>query len=172
MEDSARSSAGAAGEIGVRWNMLDLADIKAVLGASRVTIDIPVAWGEMDALGHVNNVVYFRYLESSRIAFIRSLELDDVRSVNINGTRVGFILQGVQCRFRRPVVFPDMLRVTARLVKIEDDRFTLAHEVISTAQGAVAAVGEGTIVTYDYDNARKVAIPPALRDRLAAAGHG
>lgn len=36
--------------------------------------------GGVDALGHVNNVVYFRYLESSRIAFIRSLALDDVRN--------------------------------------------------------------------------------------------
>ncbi|HLP84719.1 MAG TPA: acyl-CoA thioesterase, partial [Phycisphaerales bacterium] len=65
--------------------MLDLANIPAVLTASRVTIEIPVAWGEMDALGHVNNVVYFRYLESSRIAFIRSLALDDVRSVQVDG---------------------------------------------------------------------------------------
>lgn len=149
--------------------MLDLANIPAVLAASRVTIEIPVAWGEMDALGHVNNVVYFRYLESSRIAFIRSLALDDVRSVQVDGVKVGFILQGVQCRFRRPVVFPDTLRVTARLVKVEEDRFTLAHEVISEAQQVVAAVGEGTIVTYDYANARKVAIPPTLRARLQGA---
>ncbi len=42
-------------------------------------IDIRVAWGGVDALGYVNNVVYFRYLESSHIAFIRSLALDDVR---------------------------------------------------------------------------------------------
>lgn len=148
--------------------MLDLANIPAVLAASAVTIEIPVAWGEMDALGHVNNVVYFRYLESSRIAFIRSLALDDVRSVKIDGVRVGFILQGVQCRFRRPVVFPDTLRVTARLVKVDADRFTLAHEVISTAQQAVAAVGEGTIVTYDYENANKVTIPASLRERLVS----
>lgn len=149
--------------------MLDLANIPAVLAASRVTIEIPVAWGEMDALGHVNNVVYFRYLESSRIAFIRSLALDDVRSVQVDGVKVGFILQGVQCRFRRPVVFPDTLRVTARMVKVEEDRFTLAHEVISEAQQVVAAVGEGTIVTYDYANARKVAIPPTLRASLQGA---
>ncbi|HLP82730.1 MAG TPA: thioesterase family protein, partial [Phycisphaerales bacterium] len=86
-----------------------------------------------------------------------------------DGVKVGFILQGVQCRFRRPVVFPDTLRVTARLVKMEEDRFTLAHEVISEAQQVVAAVGEGTIVTYDYANARKVAIPPTLRARLQGA---
>jgi len=44
-----------------------------------VMIDIPVAWGEVDALGHVNNAVYFHYLESSRIAFVRSCGRDDVR---------------------------------------------------------------------------------------------
>ena len=150
----------------------DLTNIPALLAASCVTIDIPVAWGEMDALGHVNNVVYFRYLESARIAMIRSLGLDDVRSMKVDGVSVGFILQGVQCRFRRPVLFPDVLRVTSRVVGVEEDRFTLAHEVVSSAQNVVAAVGEGTIVTYDYVNARKVAIPASLRVKLEGAKRG
>ena len=34
-----------------------------------VVIETPVAWGEMDAYGHVNNIVYFRYFESARIAY-------------------------------------------------------------------------------------------------------
>jgi acyl-CoA thioester hydrolase len=147
----------------------NLTNIPALLAASRATIDIAVAWGEMDALGHVNNVVYFRYLECSRIAFIRSLGLDDVRSVTIASVRIGFILQSVQCRFRRPVVFPDTLRITARLTNIAADRFTLAHEIMSTSQQVVAAVGEGTIVTYDYENARKIEMPAELRSRLDSA---
>jgi hypothetical protein len=57
----------------------DLTDTSAFVAAFRVMIDIRVAWGEVDALGHANNAVSFHYLASSRIAFIRSLALDDVR---------------------------------------------------------------------------------------------
>jgi acyl-CoA thioester hydrolase len=144
--------------------MSDTHNITQLLATSRITIDIPVAWGEMDALSHVNNVVYFRYLESSRVAFIHSLGATNIRSFG----DVGFILQHVECRFRRPVTYPDTLRITARLVNILEDRFTLTHAIISTAQNTVAAIGQGTIVTYDYAKATKVSIPEGVRRALSA----
>lgn len=138
------------------------------LATSSTMIEIPLAWGEMDALGHVNNVVYFRYMESARIAFIRALGWKDpgAGSGHLGLGGIGFILQHVECRFRRPLKFPDTLRVTARLVSIEADRFTLEHEVISTMTGEVAAIGRGTIVTYDYAKAAKAVIPAELRAGL------
>jgi len=30
---------------------------------------IPVRWGDMDAMGHVNNTVYFRFMEQTRISW-------------------------------------------------------------------------------------------------------
>jgi len=142
--------------------------IPALLTSASTVTDIPLAWGEMDALGHVNNAVYFRYLETSRIEFIRTLgwKSPAAGSGHLGQQGVGFILQSVQCRFRRPLLFPDTLRVTARLTAIGDDRFTLAHEIISTSANDVAAIGEGVIVTYDYARAAKTPIPADLRRRL------
>jgi acyl-CoA thioester hydrolase len=82
---------------------------------------------------------------------------------------IGFILQNVNCRFRRPVEFPDTLKVTSRLISIETDRFTLEHEVISEKLSDVAALGAGTIVVYDYPNARKTDMPAEMRERLERA---
>lgn len=127
-----------------------------------VTIDIPIHWGDMDALAHVNNVLFFRYLESARVAYLAALGLDDLR----RSGGVGFILQHAECRFRRPVVYPDVLRVSARLESIQADRFTLTHEVFSTAQQTVAALGRGTIVTYDYGAACKVPLPVPIREAI------
>ena len=118
----------------------------------------------MDALGHVNNVLFFRYLESSRVAYIAAMGLASLRDVD----GVGFILQHVECRFRRPVVYPDVLTVRARLVEMGTDRFTLEHDVFSTKQGVVAAIGRGTIVTYDYAAGHKVGILEQVRRAIAA----
>lgn len=143
-------------------------DPASALASASLAIEIPVAWGEMDALGHVNNAVYFRYLESARVEFIRCLgwKAPEQGSGHLGRGGVGFILQSVQCRFRRPVLYPDTLAVTCRLSEIGEDRFTLCHEVISKAQSEVAALGDGTIVTYDYAAKTKVPLPQALRDIL------
>ena len=39
-----------------------------------VSVQIPVAWGDMDAFGHVNNTVYLRWFETARIAFFRAVD--------------------------------------------------------------------------------------------------
>jgi acyl-CoA thioester hydrolase len=129
------------------------------------TLSIPVAWGEMDALNHVNNVAYFRYLETARVEFIRSLGVDV--SDRVKG--IGFILQHAECRFRRPVVFPDTLTIATTVLNIEADRFTLEHTLTSTVQSQVVAIGKSTIVTYDYPNACKMNIPSDLAAQLQAA---
>ncbi len=126
----------------------------------------------MDALGHVNNVVYFRYLECARVEFMRRCGMTDIRQPR----GIGVILQHVQCRFRRPIVFPDTVTITARVTSIEADRFTLDHEIISEAQTmlapdkkpVVAALGTSTIVTYDYTANAKAPIPADLRRAIEA----
>jgi len=128
-------------------------------------VSIPVAWGEMDALNHVNNVAYFRYLETARVDFIRSLGVD----ISDRAKGVGFILQHAECRFRRPVVFPDTLTITTTVLTVETDRFTLEHTLTSHAQSQVVAIGKSTIVTYDYPNTCKMTIPSDLAAQLQAA---
>jgi len=135
-----------------------------LLGAYPVIIEIPVAWGEMDAFGHLNNVVYFRYLESGRVAFLRAL--GDVEFMG--GTGIGPILASVQCRFKAPVTFPDTLIVGTRLRDLGADRFTMEHRLVSRQLGRVVAEGEGLVVAYDYATGSKTPIPPQVRASLLA----
>lgn len=128
----------------------------------------PVAWGDMDALGHVNNAVYFRYMESARVAYLLAIGIDRLNHAG----GVGVILQSAQCRFRRPVVYPDTLRISSRVESIEADRFTLGHEMVSQSRGEVVAIGSGVIVAYDYAAARKTTLPPEWVDRLEASRAG
>jgi acyl-CoA thioester hydrolase len=120
----------------------------------------------MDALGHVNNAVYFRYMESARVAFLLWAGIDRLAG-HASGT--GVILQAAQCRFRRPVVYPDTLLISSRIESIEADRFTLAHDLTSRSRNEVVALGSGVIVAYDYTLARKTIIPEAWRAALEAA---
>lgn len=142
------------------------------LTAAKVVVSIPVAWGEMDALNHVNNVAYYRYLETARVAYLERLGHSRLRPAQgespASDPAPGFILQSCECRFRRPVVYPDTLRVTARCESLGDDRFSLTHVVMSTAQSQAAAIGRSVIVCYNYQRNAKSHLPESVRRAIVA----
>ena len=136
--------------------------MEEVLSACTVVMNIPVAWGEMDAMGHLNNIIYFRYFESVRIDYFRKLDLIGYQQE----TGIGPILASTECRYKMPLQFPDTVMVGTKILSMEADRFVMGYEVFSTRHKRIAADGEGVIVTYDYRNNKKVNIPDALRAKI------
>lgn len=121
---------------------------------------IQVAWGDMDAFGHVNNTRYFRYFETARIAYF------DQAGV-LDGT-IGPILASTSCRFRAPVTFPDTLLAAARVVWIDDDRFLMEHALWSEAMQTIAARGDALIVSYNYETKVKAPLPAEWIEAITA----
>ncbi|MEA3339686.1 MAG: thioesterase family protein [Chloroflexota bacterium] len=138
--------------------------MKQLLKDYPVVIEIPVAWGEMDAFQHVNNVVYFRYVESARIAYFQELGLMEV----MERTGVGPILASVQCRFKIPLTYPDTVSVGVRVSEMGKDRFTMEYAVASQRLEKIATVGEGVIVSYNYSENKKAPLPAEVRERILA----
>src|SRR5262245_45187370 len=138
--------------------------ITELLAGFPVIVTQAVVWGEMDSYQHVNNVVYFRYFENVRLEYIQRLDWFAFEEQ----TGIGPILQSTQARFRRPVTYPDTISIAARVSKIEADRFQLEHKIVSHVQRDVVTVGDGTVVTYDYRNNKKVPVPEELLRRLVA----
>jgi len=128
-----------------------------------VRIDIPVAWGDMDAFQHVNNTVCFRWMESGRIAYFTRMAVPGFRDMS----GVGPILASTQCRYRIPLTFPDTVTVASRVVSVEEDRMTMEQIVVSHQHAKIAAIGSGVIVTFDYLAGRKAPVPKAVRARVA-----
>lgn len=133
-----------------------------------VRIEIPVAWGEMDAFGHVNNIVYFRYFETARIAYFTRLKY--LGGAQAGG--IGPILAATDCRFRLPLEYPDTVTAAARVTEIGADDFVMRYRVISHRHQRVAAEGGSRIVNYDYGNKCKSSLPQELRERLAQIERG
>ncbi len=127
-----------------------------------VVITIPVAWGEMDAFQHVNNVIYFKYFESVRIAFFERLDM----VAFMETTGIGPILASTQCKYKVPLTYPDTVSVGARVSFIEEDRFGMDYVVVSHKLGAVAAQGDGLIVAYDYRKGAKALIPEEMKQKI------
>jgi len=127
-----------------------------------VIVDFPVAWGEMDAFQHVNNVVYFRYFESVRMAYFDKIGVNEAKKL----TAIGPILASTQCRFKAPLSYPDTVSIATRVVDISEDRFTMKYYVKSHASGRVVAEGDGLVVFYDYNNNCKHGIPEQISQKI------
>lgn len=133
-----------------------------------VVIETPVAWGEMDAMQHVNNIVYFRYIESARMAYFERTGLLE----HMRQTGVGPILAWTSCRFRRALTYPDTVSVGTRVSKIETDRFTMETVIVSHRLNEVAAQSEGIVVMFDYREQKKVAMPAEIRTAIETVESG
>ena len=129
-----------------------------------VVVELPVAWGEMDYFQHVNNTVFFRYFESARIKYLDRIGFREV----LEESGIGPILASTHARFRRPLTYPDVVRVGARTTELQPDRFVMEYRLVSTRDDCLAAEGGGVLVSYNYRNQRKEMLPGAIRDAITA----
>lgn len=124
-------------------------------------VKIPIAWGDMDAFQHVNNVIYFRYFESVRIQYLEELGL-----MNLMKTKgLGPILANTSCQFIKPLTYPDTITVSTKVKSVGNTSFVLEFMITSEKIG-LAAKGEGVIVMFDYRNNKTVRIPDDIRGKL------
>ncbi len=143
--------------------------VEALLEGYPVTIALPVQWGDQDAFGHVNNVVYFRWFESARIAYFQRMGLLAL----LPGERIGPILASASCEYRKSITFPDTIHVGIRVTRIGRTSIGFEHRIVSEAQGVLAAEGISTTVVINYaaDN-RPHPVPETVRRAVEAIeGH-
>lgn len=136
----------------------------------RVAID--VRWGDMDAYQHVNNAMYFRYMESSRIAWFERAEVRDA----LGDPGIGPVLRDTSCAFDAPVTFPDTLHVGVRVEPIRPpegrtaNRFASYYTMYSEQQQRVVARGTALVVMMELATGRPVPLPDAFAAIVARAG--
>src|SRR5690242_19783439 len=116
-----------------------------------VIVERTIEWGDMDAMSHVNNIIYFRFFENACIAYFNKTKvLDEMRI-----SRIGPILNSTSCIYRVPLTFPDKIIIGAKVTKLESHRFTMKYGVYSDKHHKIAAEGEGIIVSFNYKTGEK-----------------
>lgn len=139
-------------------------NIRGLLKDYPVVVSIPVAWGEMDALQHVNNIVYFRYFETARLAYFEKIKFMDTTQSG----GIGPILAETSCKFRKPLTYPDTVWIGVRTGSIDVDRFTMSLCLVSAKLEKIAAEGTALIVSYDFNAKRKAVLPDEIRRNIEA----
>ncbi|AOA60026.1 thioesterase [Acinetobacter larvae] len=117
-----------------------------------------VAWGDMDAFGHVNNVLYYRYIESARIAYFDRLKVFQQGILSV--------VASSQCHYLKPVFYPDVLRVAARVDEMRNSAIRMHYLLFSEQQNEIVAKAEAVIVFVDNVQMKKTLIPEDIRNSI------
>ncbi len=116
-----------------------------------------IAWGDMDALGHVNNGRYFDYFQEARIEWLREL--------NITMTeKTGPVVVHVACTYLKPVVYPATLTIRSKVQNIGRTSMVMEHDVYQ--EGVLMAQGISKVVWVDYTLGKSIPLPDTMRNLL------
>jgi acyl-CoA thioester hydrolase len=127
-----------------------------------VFVTVPVQWGDQDALGHVNNTVYLRWAESSRIEYLIRIGLWQ----RLDTERIGPIIASVSCNYRRPVTYPDTVHAGARITAVGNSSFRMEHVIVSAGLNVVVADLDSTLVLLDYATNKPLRVPDEMREAI------
>ena len=122
---------------------------------------VQVRFRDIDAFGHVNNAVFFSYVELARIRYL----LDVLQPVT-RFDRLPLILARVELDFRSPIEFGEDVTVATRVERIGHTSFAMRHRMIAGAQDRLAGDVQTVLVTYDYTTARPIPVPAEWRARI------
>lgn len=136
-----------------------------------VTVEREVSWGQMDTFQHVNNVQYFRFFEDARIEYFKRMEIYDPETDGAFAD-VAPILANTSCKFLAPVTYPDRLRIGARVIEVDADRFAMEYAIESEKAGGIVTVGSAQVVTFDYETGSKVDVPQDWVDGIERLERG
>jgi len=127
---------------------------------------IPIRWGDMDAMGHVNNTVYFRYMEQARISWFDALipEAEAWKSTAI-------VIANATCNYKRPLVYPGTVEVKLFVGAPGGSSVPTHYQLHVEGDRHLYADGEAVVVFIDITRQKPTRIPEPIRERLLRAQH-
>jgi len=120
---------------------------------------IALRWGDMDAMGHVNNTVYFRCMEQARIGWFEALLPQGHARES-----TGIVIVSASCNFRKPVRYPNTFEVKLYLGAAGRSSVPTFYDLLIAKE--LCADGAAVVVFIDMQTHKPVRIPERIRPLL------
>ena len=129
---------------------------------------MPIRWGDMDAMGHVNNTVYFRYFETARIAWFDEINCGPAPDGE------GPVIINANCSFLKQLKYPGEIEVSTLVGPPGRSSFQMTHEIrVVGKDGALSPVhaeGGAKIVWVNFPTEKSIPLPAQVLALLPKAG--
>jgi acyl-CoA thioester hydrolase len=122
---------------------------------------IPIRWGDMDAMGHVNNTIYFRYMEQARISWFGALLPEDEAWQS-----TGIVIANASCNYKRAITYPGTVEVKLLVGAPGGTSMPTYYELRVDADPEPYADGAAVVVFINMKTQKPARIPDGIRNKL------
>ena len=132
------------------------------------TTSVQLRFNDIDALGHVNNSVYFQFFDLAKTEYFAGLEVN----ADINWCRPSIVIANVNCSFLMPTVFQEPVEVLTQCAHLGNKSLTLLQHLVNSDTGEVKCTCATVMVNMDPQTNQPSPIPQVWRDAIVAfEGH-
>ncbi|MBD0354659.1 MAG: acyl-CoA thioesterase [Rubrobacteraceae bacterium] len=124
-------------------------------------LEIPTRWMDNDVYGHVNNVIYYSYFDTVVNGYLISSGSLDIERSPI----IGLVVE-TQCRFFKPIVFPDTVHAGLRVARLGNSSVRYEIGLFRNDESSAAAQGHFVYVYVDRETRRPAGLPQQMREEL------
>lgn len=124
---------------------------------------IPIRWGDMDAYGHVNNTIYFRYMEQARVEWLEAMD------IVVRPLGEAPVIINASCTFLVPMTYPGTVEVRTFIGQLGRSSIPTHVEMRLEGDDTLYAEGAAKVVWMDTASGKSVPIPDRVRTALEQA---
>lgn len=125
------------------------------------TSTVPIRWGDMDALNHVNNTIYFRYMEQARVEWAENL------GRRVSAEQETIVIVNASCTFLVPLTYPGTVEVRMYAGQAGRSSVSTYYEIRLLGDDTLYAEGAAKIVFMNPATGKSVPLPEELRRQIA-----
>lgn len=117
---------------------------------------LEVRWRDLDAFDHVNNASYLGYIEEARVRWFKSLSADWA------GETAAPIMAAVAVNYRRPINWPETVRIELSAERIGTKSLTVGHRITSAGDPSVLYCDGHTVLVWVDRSGQSVPLPASV----------
>ena len=120
---------------------------------SQYTIPIEIRFRDIDMNHHVNNAVYFTYMENARSAFL----MEEMIKYHSEGFQ--FVVSEAICKYKRPIKLSDQIECEVSFIPLRPTSFEIKYLFKNSQSRILYAEGTTKMVLFNENTSRPMAIP-------------
>lgn len=124
----------------------------------KISHELRIDWSELDLYGHVNNVSFFKYIQSARVNYWEKTGIYRLYELENKGP----LLVSCKCDFIKPLHYPGIVTIYSKMNFIKNTSFSISHQILDSSQQIVAEAAD-VMVLFDYTKNEKITFPADLK---------
>lgn len=125
------------------------------------SLELRLDWSEMDILGHINNVMFFKFIQASRVNYWERLGIMET----MKEQQIGPMLASSSMQFIKPLFYPGNIRIEVKVEFIKNSSFGLHHHIYNDKK-ELCAEAHDVVVMYNFAKNEKVLISDDQRNKM------